>query len=52
MLPVLRDPEVKVLFDELRDEEIEHQRLIRSEIARLSPGDDVGDAFADEPVAQ
>lgn len=52
-LPRLTDPEVRALFEELRDEEVEHQELVRKEIARLPPdaGPHPGD-FTDEPVAQ
>lgn len=50
-LPGIRDPDVRALFEELRDEEIEHQALVRGEIGRLVPEADVpADAFADEPV--
>jgi rubrerythrin len=52
-LPNVRDPEVKTLFEELRDEEVEHQRLLKAQLAQLPPDrvtelDDV----EDEPVAQ
>lgn len=33
-LPNIRDPSVRELFAELRDEEAEHQRLLREEMAR------------------
>ncbi len=44
---------MRELFDELREEEVHHQALVRREIERLPP--DSGfkpDDFADEPVAQ
>lgn len=52
-LASLRDPDVKRLFEELRDEEVHHQDLVRRELDKLPPDDTLGaDAFADEPVAQ
>ena len=52
-LPHASDPEVKALFEELRDEEVEHQELVKKEMARLEPetGPHPGD-FTDGPVAQ
>ena len=50
-LPGLKDPEVRALFEELRDEEVEHQALVQKQIARLAPESGVdGSAFEDEPV--
>ncbi len=52
-LPQIQDAEVKALFEELRDEEVEHQKLVRQEMAKLPP--DSGpppEGFVDEPVAQ
>jgi erythrin-vacuolar iron transport family protein len=49
----ITDPTVKRLFEELRDEEVAHQDLVRGEMAKLPP--DPGfdpEAFADEPTAQ
>ena len=47
------DPEVRELFEELREEEVEHQDLVKKEMARLPPGPDVDpDDYVDEPVAQ
>ena len=52
-LPQIVDPDVKRLFEELRDEEVEHQDLVKRQLAKLPPGPDVNpDDFADEPVAQ
>lgn len=34
-LPYLADPDVKVFFAELREEEVEHQAMLRQRIARL-----------------
>lgn len=47
------DASVKKLFEELREEEIEHQELVKRELAKLPEGPtaDVDD-YADEPVAQ
>lgn len=47
----VQNPEVKALFEELRDEEVEHQELVKAELAKLPPGDplqgvDVGDGPA------
>lgn len=51
-LPRIQDPGVKTLFEELRDEEIEHQRLVREQIAKLPPESDARpDDWVDEPVA-
>lgn len=52
-LPRASDPDVKRLFEELRDEEVEHQRLLEAELAQLPPDPalDLSD-FEDEPVAQ
>jgi rubrerythrin len=52
-LPFVSDIEVKKLLEELRDEEVEHKRLLDVELAKLPP-DAAGDAsdYEDEPVAQ
>ena len=51
-LPQIQDPAVKTLFEELRDEEVQHKELVRKELATLPPdhGFDPDD-FVDEPVA-
>ncbi len=52
-LPGLRDPEVRRLFQELRDEEIRHQELVQAELARLAPGHGPDpEDYVDGPVAQ
>ncbi len=52
-LPSIHDADVRSLFEELRDEEIEHQNLVRQQIAKLPPEPDANpDDWADEPVAQ
>jgi rubrerythrin len=52
-LPHVRDPQVRTLLEELRDEELSHQEMVRQEIARLeaAPGFDDED-FTDEPTSQ
>jgi len=50
-LPHLKDAEVRALFEELRDEEIEHQRMIESFMKGLPEGPDVDETTADEPPA-
>jgi rubrerythrin len=50
-LPRLKDPDVRALFDELKNEEIEHQELVRRQLAEAPPDPDLaGDDFADDPV--
>ena len=50
-LAYVRDPDVRSLFEELRAEEVEHQELVKSVMARLPEGDEPDpDTFADEPV--
>jgi rubrerythrin len=52
-LAYIHDPEVRALFEELRSEEVEHQELVKSVMARMPESDDVDpDGFVDEPVAQ
>ncbi len=48
-LPHVRDPHVRALFEELRQEEEEHIRLVRERLAKLPPGPDVEDDEADQP---
>ena len=50
-LDQLTDPDVRALFIELRDEEIEHQQLVQKEIDKLgeAPTDNPED-YADGPV--
>jgi rubrerythrin len=52
-LPYVRNAEAKKLFEELREEEVEHQQMLRAELAKLPPDapGEPGD-FEDEPVAQ
>ena len=48
----ITDPEVRTLFEELRDEEAEHQAAVRVEMAKLPPGPDPDpENWADEPNA-
>lgn len=51
-LAQVSDPQVRALFEELREEEVEHQALVRVEMAKLPPDDPVGGSQADDPVAQ
>lgn len=49
----LSNAEVRALFEELRDEEIVHQDLVKGELAKLPESAGVDDSlYADEPVAQ
>ena len=51
-LPHIRDAAVRQLFEELRDEEVFHQDLVRKELAKLPPGPEPhAEDYADEPVA-
>jgi rubrerythrin len=52
-IPHIHDPEVSRLFQELRDEEVLHQSLVREAMRSLPPSEepDPGD-YEDEPVAQ
>ncbi len=53
VIPHVRDPKARALFEELRDEEIVHQNLVEKELSAfpLEPRLDAED-FVDEPVAQ
>jgi len=52
-LPFLKDAEVRALFEELRDEELEHQQLVQAELYKLRPETGLSDEdFVDEPAAQ
>ena len=52
-LPHLTDAAVRQLFEELRDEEAEHQHLVREAMDKLPPDPEVDPAdYEDEPVAQ
>ena len=52
-LPSLVDPQVRALFKELSDEEIDHQNLVKTELAKLPPDSGLSDEdFVDEPAAQ
>lgn len=51
-LKVVHDVEVRALFEELRDEEREHQELVKKEIAKLPPDAALrAEDVDDEPVA-
>jgi erythrin-vacuolar iron transport family protein len=52
-LPAVRDPRVRTLFEELRDEEVHHQQMVRSQLSSAAPDPELGDElFVDEPVEQ
>jgi rubrerythrin len=52
-LPSLKDAEVRALFQELRDEELEHQQLVTIELEKLPPDSGLSDEdFVDEPAPQ
>lgn len=47
------DLEVKRLFSQLLEEEVEHERLVAMELRKLPPPSDIDPSdYADEPVAQ
>jgi len=52
-LPEVEDPEVRELFTELRQEEVEHMQMVREQMKKVPEGDghDAAD-YADEPTAQ
>jgi erythrin-vacuolar iron transport family protein len=45
----VKDGDVRKLFEELRDEEAQHQKFVKDRLGRLAPGPDVEDDEADEP---
>jgi rubrerythrin len=51
-LPSIQDAGVRALFQELRDEEIQHQELVQAELAKLPPDGPADEDFVDEPAAQ
>ena len=51
-LPRVKDPELRVSSQELRDEEVHHQELVKAELARCPEKIDDSEAYADDPVAQ
>jgi erythrin-vacuolar iron transport family protein len=49
----VNEPEVRKLFEELRDEEVLHQQLVRRELEKLPPDPGIDhEAFVDEPNPQ
>lgn len=53
VLPHAPAGDVRALFEELRDEELEHQALVKKELERLPPEEPFrAESFADEPVGQ
>jgi rubrerythrin len=52
-LPEVKDSEVRELFTELRQEEVEHMEMVRGQMKKAPPPDGFDPVdFADEPVAQ
>jgi rubrerythrin len=52
-LPEVRDSEVRELFTELRQEEVEHMEMVRGQMKKAPARDGFDPVdFADEPVAQ
>jgi len=52
-LPQVKDAAVKALFEELREEEVEHQDLVKKELAKLPPDPVLrAEDVEDEPTAQ
>jgi rubrerythrin len=52
VLKIIPEGEVKKLFEELKEEEIHHQDLVKQEMAKLGPEEKFStEDFADEPVA-
>ncbi len=50
-LPQVKDADAKKLFEELQNEELEHQQLVRKELAKLPPDDAFRqEDFEDAPV--
>ncbi len=45
----VKDPSVRLLFEELREEEKHHVKLVGAWLAKLPPGPDVEEGEADEP---
>jgi len=48
-LPHIGDAEVRMLFEELRDEEAQHQKYVKTRLEKLPPGPDVEEDEADAP---
>jgi erythrin-vacuolar iron transport family protein len=52
-LGFVKEPDIRLLFEELREEEVEHQELVREEIDRLPPERAVDpEDYVDPPVQQ
>lgn len=54
VLPSVKDVAVRGLLEELRLEEVQHQELVKAEIAKLPPSasEPPPDAYGDDPVSQ
>jgi len=52
-LPAVQDADVRALFQELREEEVEHEALVKAELAKLPPGPAFDEEdFVDPPAPQ
>src|SRR5207248_2804727 len=52
-LPAVRDEKVRALFEELRDEEVHHQALVRAQFGSAPPDPALGpEHFVDDPTEQ
>ena len=52
-LAYVQDPDVRALFEELREEEVEHQQLVKAIMAKLPADDGAAAGFdPDDPVGQ
>ena len=53
VLSTIEDPKVRALLEELRDEEVEHQDMVKAQIAKLPlKPEPRPDDYADEPAPQ
>lgn len=51
LIPKVTDPDVRALFEELREEELEHQKLVQEQIDQLPPEDQFRvEDFEDPPA--
>jgi rubrerythrin len=52
-LPQVHDGDTRALWEELRDEEVQHQQMVRDEMAKLADAAPLDDeAFVDDPTTQ
>ena len=50
-IPRVSDPDVRALFDELREEEVEHQQWVQIELDRTPASTEPDGDWSDDPVA-